>query len=67
LRFEKKNWLVQPSFIDLLIKWWSEHHIIGDFGNEWRFKLQHMRKKAEGWDKNIKAEKFRKKIVSSKY
>jgi hypothetical protein len=44
LRFEKKNWLVQPDFMELIIKWWSEHHIIGDFGNEWRLKLQHMRK-----------------------
>jgi hypothetical protein len=47
VRFEKK-WLVQSGFMDLIIKLWSEHHLIHDFGNEWRLKLQHMRKKIRG-------------------
>jgi hypothetical protein len=44
----------------LLIKWWSEYHIIGDFGNGWRLKLQYMRKRIRGWDINTKADKKKK-------
>jgi hypothetical protein len=22
--------------MDLLVKWWSKYHIIGDFDNEWK-------------------------------
>jgi hypothetical protein len=47
LRFEK-TWLNLPGFLELLEKWWQEFHIRGDFGNDWRLKLQYIRKKLRG-------------------
>jgi hypothetical protein len=49
--------------MDLFSKWWRETHIIGDFGNNWRLKLQKIREKLRGWDRNIKAEKIKNKTT----
>jgi hypothetical protein len=38
LRFEK-SWLTQSGFLDLLAKWWLEHHHLGDFGTNWQINL----------------------------
>jgi hypothetical protein len=44
-KFEK-YWITQEGFYDFIIRWWYEYCIIdGEFGNGWRLKLQHMRKK----------------------
>jgi hypothetical protein len=59
-RFEK-SWIDIPEFFDLFLKWWSEYHIIGDFGNEWKLKLQHIRKRLRGWNRNIIAAKHKNK------
>jgi hypothetical protein len=49
--------------MDLFSKWWRETHIIGDFSNSWRLKLQKIRKNLRGWDRNIKAEKIKNKTT----
>jgi hypothetical protein len=29
----KKTWLTQSGFLELLVKWWLEYHIIDDYRN----------------------------------
>lgn len=55
IKFEK-IWLSQYGFKELFSDWWHNYAIIHDFGNQWRLKLQFMRKKLGGWNRNFNAE-----------
>jgi hypothetical protein len=60
IRFEK-NWLSQEGFLELFESWWSNFIIIFDIANQWRLKLQFIRKKPRCYDSNLKAVKRKNK------
>jgi hypothetical protein len=55
IRFEK-TWIGNEEFEKLIIKWWLEYSLAADLGNNWKDKLQFIRRQIRGWSNNLKGE-----------
>jgi hypothetical protein len=51
VRFDKQ-WLTQEGFLAFFTKWWYSFNLRGNLANQWRLKLQFVRRKCRGWNKN---------------
>jgi hypothetical protein len=60
-RFEKQ-WLGYENFTELLTGWWYSFALAGDLANQWRSKLQFIRKNVEVGIEISKLNNLRKKM-----